>query len=152
MMTRSQLFMLPTLICGFVPNDYHSISSISRNHHKPISILSAAINSNEDGDSNRGTLSDNSLYGPTSRFSSPDAFTESQISKIFGNCVPLSLAGRCKTNSNVDMIFLSSMEEGRIISESYIKCLQSDDDDTQHEEIDISALPIPIAYLYLPPQ
>eukprot|EP00984_Skeletonema_dohrnii_P000845 scaffold250_cov121-Skeletonema_dohrnii-CCMP3373.AAC.2 len=37
------------------------------------------------------------------------------------------------------------MEEGRIISESYIKCLQSDDDDTQHEEIDISALPIPIA-------
>mmetsp|Transcript_10667 Transcript_10667/g.18166 ORF Transcript_10667/g.18166 Transcript_10667/m.18166 type:complete len:741 (-) Transcript_10667:1623-3845(-) len=145
MMTRSQLFMLPTLICGFAPNDYHSISSLSRNHHKPISILSAAINSNEDGDSNRGTLSDNSLYGPTSRFSSPDAFTESQISKIFGNCVPLSLAGRCKTNSNVDMIFLSSMEEGRIISESYIKCLQSDDDDTQHEEIDISALPIPIA-------
>lgn len=134
MMTRSQLFMLPTLICGFAPNDYHSIS-----------VLSAAINSNEDGDSNRGTLSDNSLYGPTSRFSSPDAFTESQISKIFGNCVPLSLAGRCKTNSNVDMIFLSSMEEGRIISESYIKCLQSDDDDTQHEEIDISALPIPIA-------
>jgi hypothetical protein len=146
MMTRSQLFMLPTLICGFVPNDYHSISSISRNHHKPISILLAAMNSNEDGDSNRGTLSDNSLYGPTSRFSSPDTFTESQISKIFGNCVPLSLAGRCKTNNSVDMIFLSSMEEGRIISQSYIKCLQSDDDDTDtHEEIDISALPIPIA-------
>ena len=137
------LLMLPTLICGFAPNNHLGVSLL-RNHN-PTAILSGAINSNADGDNDRGTLSNNSLYGPASSFSSPDAFTESQISKIFGDCVPLSLAGRCKTNNNVDMIFLSSMKEGRIISESYNKCIQSDEDDNVNEDIDISVLPIPIS-------
>lgn len=135
-MTLLQLLMLPTLICGFASLPQPKIN-------KP-SIRCWAQKSNEDGDSDKETLSNNSLYGQASSFTSPDAYTESQISKIFGECVPLSLAGRCKTNNNVDMIFLSSLEDGRIISESYIKCLQSDDHDT-HEDIDISALPIPLS-------
>ena len=130
-----QLLMLPTLICGFAPLPKINKPSIRRCWAKK---------SDADGDSDKRTLSSNSLYGPVSSFSSPDAYTESQISKIFGECVPLSLAGRCKTNNHVDMIFLSSLEEGRIISESYIKCLQSDDHDLQ-EDIDISALPIPLS-------
>lgn len=131
----------PKFICGFAPISHLRKAVVARNH-EPKSILSAAMNSNEGGDgNNRGTLS-NSLYGPMSSFSSPDAYAQSQISKIFGDCVPLSLAGRCKTKDNLDMIFLSSLEEGRVISESYMKCLQSYDD--AHEDIEISALPIPM--------
>ena len=137
--------MLPTFISGFAPIPL-SIA-IARIQIKSKSILlSAAINSNEDGDRNRGDTLSNSLYGPSaSSFSSPDPYDQNQISNIFGNCVPLSLAGRCKTNDKVDMIFLSSLEEGRMISESYIKCLQSDADTTHEDNIGVTALPIPLS-------
>ena len=145
-MTLLQVFiMLPTFISGFAPIPL-SIA-IARIQIKSKSILlSAAINSNEDGDRNRGDTLSNSLYGPSaSSFSSPDPYDQNQISNIFGNCVPLSLAGRCKTNDKVDMIFLSSLEEGRMISESYIKCLQSDADTTHEDNIGVTALPIPLS-------
>lgn len=135
-MISLQLLTLPTLICGF--------ASLRQPIINEPSIRCWAKQLNADGDSDKRALSNNSLYGPARSFSSPDAYTESQISNIFGECVPLSLAGRCKTNNNVDMIFLSSLEEGRIISESYIKCLQSDDNHL-YKDIDISALPIPLS-------
>jgi len=136
---RSILFAAqPKFICGFSPVSH--LQAAARNNI-PKSTLSAAINSNEDIDGNKKTLS-NSLYGPASSFTSPDAYTQSQISKIFGDCISLSLAGRCKTKDNIDMIFLSSLEEGRIISDSYIECFQSDDD--TYKDMDIRVLPIPI--------
>lgn len=100
-----------------------------------ILVLAADINSYEDGTTTTSSSS----------FSLPDAYTQDQISKIFGTCIPLSLIGRCKSYANnVDILFLSSIEEGRIISSAYTQLLQSSDK-ILLEEISFSALPIPLS-------
>ncbi len=113
------------------------ISGISTHTRRKLpTILAAEINSYEDGTTTTSS---------SSSFSLPDAYTQGQISKIFGTCIPLSLIGRCNSSpNNVDILFLSSIEEGRIVSNAYTQLLQSSDK-TMHEGISLSALPIPLS-------
>lgn len=119
-----------TVVTAFI------ISGISTHtRRKSPTILAAEINSYEDGTTTTSSSS----------FSLPDAYTQRKISKIFGTCIPLSLIGRCNSSPNdVDILFLSSIEEGRIISNAYTQLLQSSDK-TMPEGISFSALPIPLS-------
>ena len=142
---RVLLFILPMSICGFVPIfvPKSCVNKAGTFQNTPSSIISASIHSFEEGESEIGSLFNDSLYGAVNSFLSPDAYTQNQLSELFGKCVPLSLAGRSKTKDGKDMIFLSSLEEGRIISQSYLNYIQSDDE--KQLDIDVRILPIPLS-------